>query len=345
MSDTVNKKVSRRFWKCLKCPKESPFIGQRYRVEGHLMKLHTELINVPYHCSLCTFRCQTWDDLVRHEHHFKPHQIQKQQLKESGRWQGDAVHRVASKTPVSIQTMDIARMSREESQQWESNHARRPTYTPTFRPLQTEITTVTEIVEIHVPPKEIEMITSTPPQTPSCSPSIQNFTPLSTPIRNILFKEAQDEAEEIALTPVVVPMESSPVINHHPAAEWNMISVASPGKTGTCSRRTASSTASTSSCHTSIPFKLFTDALDEVKNMMVNQTKDFSKHMTEMNKVIDRLTSQVTGLRSVVRDQAEEIRRLSSPPSFRVPSAINRARSRTPLRNRGRRQPQQNRRR
>jgi hypothetical protein len=28
---------------------------------------------------------------------------------------------------------------------------------------------------------------------------------------------------------------------------------------------------------------------------------------------------------------------VSSPPSFRVPSAINRARSRTPLRNRGRR--------
>ena len=105
----------------------------------------------------------------------------------------------------------------------------------------------------------------------------------------------------------------------------------------TCPGRTASSTASTSSCHTSIPFKLFTDALDEVKNMMANQTKDFSKQKTEMNNVIDRLTSQVTGLRSVVRDQAGEIRRVSSPPSFRVPSAINRARSRTPLRNRGRR--------
>ena len=48
--------------------------------------------------------------------------------------------------------------------------------------------------------------------------------------------------------------------------------------------------------------------------------------MTEMNNVIDRLTSQVTGLSSVVRDQAEEIRRLSSPPSFSVLSAINRAR-------------------
>ena len=261
---------------------------------------------------------------MRHEYHFKPHQIQKQQLKESGRWQGYAVDRIASKTPVSIQTMDIARMSREESQQWESDHARHPTYTPTFRPLQTEITTVTEIVEIHEPPKEIEMVTSTPPQTPSCSPSIQNITPLSTPIRNILLKEVQNEAEVIALTPVVVPIESSLVINHHSAAEWSMISVASPRMT--CTRRTYSSTASTSSCHTSITFKLFTDVLDEVRNMMTNQTKDFSKHMTEMNNVIDRLTSQVTGLRSVVRDQAGEIRRLSSPPSFRVISAINRAR-------------------
>jgi hypothetical protein len=200
------------------------------------------------------------------------------------------------------------------------------TYTPTFRPLQTEITTVTEIVEIHVPPKEIEMVTSTPPQTPSCSPSIQNITPLYTPIRNILLKEVHNQVEEIALTPVVVPMESSLVISHHPAAEWSMISVASPRMTGTCTRRTDSSTASTSSCHTSILFKLFTDALDEARNMMTSQTKDFSKLMTEMNKVIDRLTSQIIGLGSVVRDQAEEIRRLSSPPSFSDLSAINRAR-------------------
>jgi hypothetical protein len=222
--------------------------------------------------------------------------------------------------------MDIARMSREEYQQWKSDHARHPTYTPTVRPLQTEITTVTEIVEIHVPPKEIEMVILTPPQTPSCSPSIQNITPLSTPIRNILLKEVQNEVEEIALTQVVVPMESSLVINHHPAAEWSMISVASPRMTGTCTRRTESATASTSSYHTSIPFKLFTDALDEVRNMMTNQTKDLSKHLTEMNNVIDRLTSLVTGLGSVVRDQAGEIRRLSSPPSFSVLSAINRAR-------------------
>jgi hypothetical protein len=46
MFDAVNIKTSRRFWKCLKCPKESPFIGQIYRVEDHLMKLHTKLINL-----------------------------------------------------------------------------------------------------------------------------------------------------------------------------------------------------------------------------------------------------------------------------------------------------------
>ena len=62
-------------------PQVPPFIGQINRVEDHLMKLHTKLINLPYHCCLCTFRCQTWDDLVRHAYHFKPHQIQKQQLK------------------------------------------------------------------------------------------------------------------------------------------------------------------------------------------------------------------------------------------------------------------------
>lgn len=84
-------------------------------------------------------------------------------------------------------------------------------------PVQTEITTVTEIVEINVPPMEIEMMTPTPPKTPSCSPSIQNLTPLSTPIRNILIKEAQDEAEDISLTPVVVSMEPSQTIIQHPS--------------------------------------------------------------------------------------------------------------------------------
>jgi hypothetical protein len=46
MSDAVNIKTSRRFSKCLECPKESLFIGQRYRVEDDLMKLHTKLINL-----------------------------------------------------------------------------------------------------------------------------------------------------------------------------------------------------------------------------------------------------------------------------------------------------------
>jgi hypothetical protein len=47
-----------------------------------------------------------------------------------------------------------------------------------------------------------------------------------------LLKEVQNEAEETALTPVVVPMELSLVINHHPPAEWSMISVASPRMRG-----------------------------------------------------------------------------------------------------------------
>jgi hypothetical protein len=51
---------------------------------------------------------------------------------------------------------------------------------------------------------------------------------------------------------------------------------------------------------------LFTDALDEVRNMMTNQAKDFSKHMTEMNNVIDRLTSQVTVLLLIVVEESSE---------------------------------------
>jgi len=63
---------------------------------------------------------------------------------------------------------------------------------------------------------------------------------------------------------------------------------------------------STSSCRTT-PFELFTNALDEVKNLMLNQTKKVSRQMTEMKDEISCVTSQVTGLRSVVRSQAAEI--------------------------------------
>jgi hypothetical protein len=84
MPDAVNKKASWRFWKCLKCLKEPPFIGQRYRVEGGPMKLLTKLINVPYHCSLYTFRCQTLDDLVRNETTYGKWQVARGCFTQSG---------------------------------------------------------------------------------------------------------------------------------------------------------------------------------------------------------------------------------------------------------------------
>jgi hypothetical protein len=44
------------------------------------------------------------------------------------------------------------------------------------------------------------------------------------------------------------------------------------------------------------------------------------KEQQETRKELVNLTAQVTGLRSVVRKQADEIQKLSSPPSYRVPS-------------------------
>ena len=60
------------------------YIGQKYRVIGHIMKTHLTLTDVPYYCSRCLFRCQQWNDLIKHVRHFRPHQIQRGRVIASG---------------------------------------------------------------------------------------------------------------------------------------------------------------------------------------------------------------------------------------------------------------------
>ena len=44
---------------------KNQYVGQKYRVIGHIMKTHLALTDVPYYCSLCLFQCQQWNDLIK----------------------------------------------------------------------------------------------------------------------------------------------------------------------------------------------------------------------------------------------------------------------------------------
>jgi hypothetical protein len=35
-----NKQNVRRVWKCMRCPEDSTFIGQKFRVEAHILREH-----------------------------------------------------------------------------------------------------------------------------------------------------------------------------------------------------------------------------------------------------------------------------------------------------------------
>ena len=78
------------------------YIGQKYRVIGHIMKTHLTLTDVPYYCSLCLFRYQQWNDLIKHVRHFRPHQIQRGRVIASGRWTEEEVYRKVNKSPVQL---------------------------------------------------------------------------------------------------------------------------------------------------------------------------------------------------------------------------------------------------
>jgi hypothetical protein len=56
--------------KCMRCEggDMNQYVGQKYRVIGQILKTHLTLTDVPYYCSLCLFRCQEWNDLIKHVH-------------------------------------------------------------------------------------------------------------------------------------------------------------------------------------------------------------------------------------------------------------------------------------
>ena len=69
-----------------------------------------------------------------------------------------------------------------------------------------------------------------------------------------------------------------------------------------------------------------------MKELFIRHYESLIKEQQETRKELVNLTTQVTGLRSVVRKQADEIQKLSSPPSNRVLSRVQRVISRSPMR-------------
>jgi uncharacterized protein (DUF2235 family) len=147
--------------KCMRCEGEdmNQYVGQKYRVIGHILKTHLTLTDVPYYYSLCLFRCQEWNDLIKHVRHFRPHQIQRGQVIVRGRWTGEEAYRKINKPPVQLmEGTDFGKLPREEvlNRQVQKQKACIPTFGPV--PL-------VEGTHTLIPPVE-----PTPTKTPSSTP-------------------------------------------------------------------------------------------------------------------------------------------------------------------------------
>jgi hypothetical protein len=67
-----NKQNVRRAWKCMRCPEDSAFIGQMFRVETHILREHlTPEFDSPFSCLLCKFACLKYKELETKLYPFK----------------------------------------------------------------------------------------------------------------------------------------------------------------------------------------------------------------------------------------------------------------------------------
>ena len=160
--------------KCMRCEGEdrNQYVGQKYRVICHIMKTHLTLIDVPYYCNICLFRCQQWNDLIKHVGHFRPHQIQRGQVITSGRWRGETYRKI-NKPPIQLMKgTDFGKLSREEDLKRQVQ--KQKAYIPNFGPVL-----LVEGTHTLIPPAE-----PTPTEKPSSTPLLSSA--LSTPMRRIL---------------------------------------------------------------------------------------------------------------------------------------------------------------
>lgn len=79
-------KTARRKFQCVRCKGLGVTkIAERSRMVGHITKNHLALDQVPFYCRLCTFKCHTQTQLLRHVEEYADHQWKSGQLVAQGR--------------------------------------------------------------------------------------------------------------------------------------------------------------------------------------------------------------------------------------------------------------------
>ena len=111
-----NQQNVKRAWKCFRCPEDSAFIGQKLRVEIHILKEHlTPEFDSPYSCLLCKFACLKYKELERHINHYSPHQILRREAIKEGLYTSDSVYFITIPSLFCFTASDYCILSRDES--------------------------------------------------------------------------------------------------------------------------------------------------------------------------------------------------------------------------------------
>jgi hypothetical protein len=106
----------RRAWKCMRCPEDSAFIGQRFRVETHILREHlTPEFDSPFSCLLCKFACLKYKELERHINHYQPHQILRREAIKEGLYTSDSAYFITNPSPIHFTDSDCCILSRDDS--------------------------------------------------------------------------------------------------------------------------------------------------------------------------------------------------------------------------------------
>ncbi|CAC5395525.1 unnamed protein product [Mytilus coruscus] len=140
-------------------------------------------------------------------------------------------------------------------------------------------------------------------RSPPASPLVSTPS-LATPIREIILKDSQDDEDILKqLLPATALQE---VDFKHPACEWDHVPLRQSSKS-VSKKSSSSSSSSSSTCH----------HLENLQNIITSNncslTIEVGKVQDQLRNLTDLMTtmsSQVQGLRSVVRQQGEEIRAL-----------------------------------
>ena len=100
----------------MRCPEDSAFIGQRFRVETHILREHlTPEFDSPFSCLLCKFACLKYKELERHINHYQPHQILRREAIKEGLYTSDSAYFITNPSPIHFTDSDCCILSRDDS--------------------------------------------------------------------------------------------------------------------------------------------------------------------------------------------------------------------------------------